>query len=132
MADVDIKLDGSPVTLRPTLKAARRVSAAGGFQNVVNRLQSGDIDYYINVVAAGLDKKAADVEEKVFRTGLPALADGLVRFVNLLANGGKPFRPQKLKTVEIDGKVYAEVNERGEPVYVDDEPAAGDGTAGEG
>ncbi len=126
--DVEIKLDGSPVTLRPTLKAARRVSGAGGFQGVVNRLQSGDIEHYIAVVAAGLDKQNREVEEKVFRTGLPALADGLVRFVNLLANGGKPFRPQRLKTVEIDGKTYAEV-ENGEPVYVDE--LAGDETAGE-
>lgn len=126
--NVEIKLDGKAETLNPTLRAAKRLSAAGGFQNVVNRLQSGDIEYYIAVVGAGLDKKNTEIEERVFRTGLPALADGLVRFVNLLANGGKPFRPRKLKTVEIDGTTYAEVSD-GEPVYVD-EPA-GDETAGE-
>ncbi len=127
--DIAIKLDGKPVALRPTRKAAVAVSSAGGFQNVVNRLQSGDLIYYDMVVAAGLDKKPADVGEAVFRSGLPALADGLVRYVNLLANGGRPYLPKKLKTVEIDGKTYAEV-ENGEPVYVDEEPA-GEETAGE-
>ena len=129
MSDVEITLDGKTETLRPSLKAAKRLSAAGGFQNVVNRLQSGDIEYYFLVVAAALDKRNTEIEERVFRTGLPALDGGLVKFCNLCANGGKPFRPQKLKTVVIDGTVYSEVNDRGEPVYVDEEPA--DDTAGE-
>lgn len=128
--DVEVNLDGNPVTLRPTLKAAKRVSAAGGFQNVVGRLQSGDIDYYILVVAAGLDKKTTEVEEKVFRSGLPALAESAVKYVNLLANGGRPFRQRQLKTVEIDGKTYAPVDDRGEVVYED--VPAGDEPAGEG
>ena len=123
MNDVVTKLDGKPVTLRPTLKAARQVSAAGGFQNVVNRLQSGDLEYYILVTAAGLDKSKDSVAAGVYRTGLPALASDLVKFCNLCANGGKPYRAQKLKTVEIEGKTYAEVDDLGEPVYVDEEPA---------
>jgi hypothetical protein len=43
------------------------------------------------VVAAGLGKKNAEVEEAVYRTGLPALGADVVKFVNILANGGKPF-----------------------------------------
>lgn len=134
MSDVEIELDGKTVTLKPKLQAAKLVCRAGGggFQPVVNRLQVGDIDIYSLVVAAGLNKPVKDVEEAVFRTGLTALAPHLIEFVNLLANGGRPYRPKKLKTVEIDGKTYAEV-ENGEPVYVDNDTAAAGGEpAGEG
>ena len=131
--DVEINLDGKSETLRCTLAAAKRVNAMGGFQNAVNRVNTADLDYYIQIVAAGVNKKPADVEQAVFRTGLPALSGSLVKFINLLANGGKPFRPQKLSTIEIEGKTYAELNERGEPLYVDEEePASGGETSGEG
>jgi hypothetical protein len=127
--DVEIKLDGKPEMLRCSLKAAKRVNAAGGFQQVLGRLQSADLEFFTLVVAAGLDKQPSEVEGRVYRTGLPALGADLAKYANLLANGGKPFRPMKLKTVEIEGKTYAELNERGEPAYVEDEPA---GVAGEG
>ncbi len=91
IGDVEIKLNGSVDTLRPTLAAAKRVNSHGGFANVVNRLQAADLDFYIMVVAAGLNKKNADVEDAVYRTGLPALGADVVKFVNILANGGKPF-----------------------------------------
>jgi hypothetical protein len=131
MADVEITLDGKSETLRPSLKAAKRLSAAGGFQNVVNRLQSGDIEYYFLVVAAALDRKNTEVEEKVFRTGLPALAGGLVKFCKLLRQRRQTTPPEKLKTVVIDERLYAEVDDRGEPVYVDDEPDPGADQTGE-
>ena len=89
--NIDIKRNGKVETLRPSLGAAKRVNSAGGFSNVVNRLQAADLDFYIMVVAAGLNKKNADVEEAVYRTGLPALGADVVKFVNILANGGKPF-----------------------------------------
>ena len=121
MSDVEIKLDGKEVSLRCTLKAAKRINGAGGFSHVVGRLQAADLEFFILVTAAGLDKKVADVEEAVYRTGLPALGAKLAEYANLLANGGKPYRPMKLQTVEIEGKTYAEVNGRGEPVYVEEE-----------
>lgn len=133
MADVEITLDGKTETLRPSLKAAKAICTAGGpggFQHVENRLLLLDIEFYILVVAAGLGKKSADVEEAVFRTGLPPLMRDLVKFCVLCANGGKPMRAKKLKTTEIEGKTYAEV-ENGEPVYVDLEPQAAVNTAGE-
>lgn len=92
--DVEINLNGKVETLRPSLAAAKRVNAAGGFANVVNRIQAADLDFYILVVAAGLGKKNADVEEAVYRTGLPALGADVVKFVNILANGGKPFETE--------------------------------------
>jgi hypothetical protein len=128
--DVEIKLDGKTETLRCSLKAARQVNALGGFSHVATRLQSLDLEYFIRVTAAGLDKKPADIEAAVYATGLPALAGELSKYTDLLANGGKPYRPTKLKTVEIDGKAYAELDARGEPVYVAEE-VPGDGTEGE-
>lgn len=127
--DVEIKLDGKAEKLRCTLKAAKRVNSAGGFSHVVNRLQSADLEYFIRVTAAGLDRTEDKVADAVYKTGIPALAGDLSRYVNLLANGGRPFRPTKLKTVEIDGKVYAEVDERGEPVYVEEAEASEPGEA---
>lgn len=94
MADIEIKLDGKIETLRPSLGAAKRVNAAGGFSNVINRIQAADLEFYTLVVAAGLNKKNAEVEEAVYRTGLPALGSDVVKFVNYLANGGKPFEPE--------------------------------------
>lgn len=136
--DVEIKLDGKAETLRCTLKAAKRVSSAGGFSHVVNRLQASDLEMFCFVAAAGLDKRPPDkigksgptVEEAVYLAGMPALAGKLIEYVNLLANGGRPYRPMKLKTIEIDGKTYAEV-EGGQPVYVEEEEPAGEGGEGE-
>jgi hypothetical protein len=76
------------------LGAAKRVNAAGGFAHVVNRIQAADLEFYILVVAAGLSKKNSEVEDAVYKTGLPALGADVVKFVNILANGGKPFEPE--------------------------------------
>ena len=89
--ELEIKLDGKIVTLRPSLGAAKRVNASGGFAHVVSRIQAADLEFYILVVAAGLGKKTADVEDAVYKTGLPSLGADVVKFVNILANGGKPF-----------------------------------------
>lgn len=92
--DVEIKLNGNVATLRPSLAAAKRVNAQGGFSHVVGRLQAADLDFYILVVAAGLGKKNAEVELDVYKTGMPALGADVVKFVNILANGGKPFEAE--------------------------------------
>jgi hypothetical protein len=91
IGEVEIKLDGKVEVLRSSLSAAKRVNAGGGFAHVINRIQAADLEFYTLVVAAGLNKKTTDVEEAVYRTGLPALGVDIVKFVNYLANGGKPF-----------------------------------------
>ncbi len=97
MADgeVEIKLDGKPETLRSSLGAAKRVNGMGGFAQVLNKLQAFDLEYYVGVVSAGLGRKPHEVEEAVYKTGLPMLAGDLMVYVNLLANGGKPFTEPK-------------------------------------
>ncbi len=102
--DVEIKLNGKFETLRPSLGAARRVNAAyGDFSKAVNRIQAADLEAYIAVVAAGLGKKTADVENDVYLTGLPALGADVIKFVNILANGGKPFEPDAGETASGEG-----------------------------
>jgi hypothetical protein len=90
VGEVEIKLDGKTETLRSSLGAFKRVNAAGGFQNVINKLLGYDFDYFVTVVSAGLNKKPADIEEAVYKTGLPPLLGGLTKYVGYLANGGKP------------------------------------------
>ncbi len=98
IGEVEIELDGEKKVLRPTLGAAKRVNAAGGFSNVINKLLGYDLDYYVTVISAGLDRKPQTVEEAVFKTGLPNLLGPLTKFVVNLSNGGKP-------PPEDDGKV---------------------------
>lgn len=93
MSEVEITLNGKSETLRPSLGAAKRVNALGGFMNVHSKLQAYDFDYFVAVIAAGLEKKSADIESAVYKTGLPNLLGDVSSFVNLLANGGKPFAP---------------------------------------
>jgi hypothetical protein len=91
--EVDIILDGKETTLRCSLDAAKRVSAianGSGYMGVQARLGAMDHETYVLVIAAGLDKKPADVETAVFRTGLVELTKLLVLYVANLANGGKP------------------------------------------
>lgn len=93
IGEVDITLDGKTVTLRCSLAAAKRVNASGGLSHVAKRLSQGDLDYYILVVAAGMDKKPNDVESVVYKTGMLDLVEPLTVFIDYLANGGKPVAP---------------------------------------
>jgi hypothetical protein len=90
MSEVEIQLNGKPETLRPSLGAAKRVNALGGFMHVHSRLQVYDFDVFVLVIAAGLERKPADIENAVYKSGLPNLLGDVSAFVNLLANGGKP------------------------------------------
>ncbi|MGM4891269.1 hypothetical protein [Tardiphaga sp. 839_C3_N1_4] len=90
MSDVEIELNGKFETLRCTLKAGKLVNSGGGFGEVLRKLAVFDMDAYVHVVAAGLGRKPADVEEAVYKTGLVDLTEKLSEFVMLLANGGRP------------------------------------------
>jgi hypothetical protein len=90
IGEVEITLGGKTETLRPSLGAAKRVNAAGGFTNVMEKLMAYDLNYYVTVVSAGLNKKPIDVEEAIYQAGLPNLVGDLVTYVGYLANGGKP------------------------------------------
>lgn len=90
MSEVEVKLNGKTEVLRCSLSAAKKVNGAGGFAQVLGKLAGFDMDYYVLVVAAGLGKKPAEVEDAVYQAGLPNLTELLSQFVQLLANGGRP------------------------------------------
>lgn len=92
MSEVEITLNGRPETLRCTLRAAKRVNSGGGFAETLRKLAVFDMDAYVAVIAAGLDKTPASVEDAVFSTGMPDLTEQLSEYVTLLANGGKPLK----------------------------------------
>lgn len=89
--DVQIVLDGETVTLRPTLKAALTISReAGGIMGAFRGLSELNFDVVNGIVAVGLGKKPADVEDAVWRTGIASLVPGCTKFVSIIANGGRP------------------------------------------
>ena len=90
MSEVEIDLNGKTETLRCTLKAAKLVNSGGGYGEVLRKLAVFDHDAYVHVVAAGMGKKPGDVEDAVYRAGLPSLTEPLSEYVMLLANGGRP------------------------------------------
>lgn len=92
MSEVEITLNGRTETLRCTLRAAKRVNSGGGFAETLRKLAVFDMDAYVAVIAAGLDKAPATIEDAVFSTGMPDLNEPLSNYVTLLANGGKPLK----------------------------------------
>jgi hypothetical protein len=90
MSEVEIKLNEKTETLRCSLGAAKKVNSAGSFGDVLVALSKFDMSAYILVVSAGLGKKPAEVENDVYLTGMPNLTELLARYVELLANGGRP------------------------------------------
>lgn len=95
MSEVEVTLNGKAETLRCTLRAAKRVNSAGGMSEVVRKLQAFDMDAYVLVIAAALDKRPMDVEEAIYSTGLINLAEPVSTYVMLLANGGRPLAAQE-------------------------------------
>lgn len=95
MSDVTITLDGKEAVLKCTPRAFKTVNALGGFTEAFRLLAAFDATAYTIIVAAGLNKKPGDVEDAVYRTGLPDLTEGLSDYVALLANGGKRREPQE-------------------------------------
>lgn len=92
MADASIGEVDTPLgTLKCNLTAAKAVNAlAGGYNGALHRIGMLDHDVYVAIAAAGLGKKPADIEDKVFRAGLVNLTAAFVTYVTYLGNGGKP------------------------------------------
>lgn len=91
--DVSITLDGKVETLRCTLRAARIVNSLGGFAEAFKLLSAFDMNAYVTIVAAGLNRKPAEIEDAVYKTGLVEITGPLAEFVSLLTNGGRPVAP---------------------------------------
>lgn len=88
-----LQLAGQPVSLLPTLGAAVELNKRhGGLMNLLAALDRYDLNAAVDVVLAarGLpEARRPDTAEAVFTEGLAMLTPTLVRFVILLAHGGR-------------------------------------------
>lgn len=91
--DIEILLDGETVVLRPTLKACQAISRqADGVRGAIGRVLQYDFDAIVNVIGLGLGWEGKDLKvlpEKVYRTGMTELAAPAIRYLNIVANGGR-------------------------------------------
>lgn len=88
--DVPIVLGEHEFVLKPTLKAAMTLSR-GGLIDLVKRCADLDFEAIQSVIVAGIGKRSKDIPGLIFESGLLALSEPCIRFVHILANGGKPF-----------------------------------------
>lgn len=83
-------------TLRCTLRASKEVSAYfGNFVNANERVARVEQEAMTRVIAAGLGKTPAEIEEQVYEAGLLNLSAPVKKWLDLLANGGREYVPPK-------------------------------------
>lgn len=100
--DVVITLAGEQRVLHPTLRCITMISSQyGGLAKVRDALASQDFGAVTTVIRWGLnlsDNEARKLPEQVFATGVTAdLLVPLIRFIGILANGGKPMPDDPLE-----------------------------------
>lgn len=109
--EVEVILNAQPITLRPTLAAMTALNRLyAGFGPLQARLMAQDVDAIIATIRIGANLKddaAKRLERRVFHNGLtPDLIIPLIRYVDIVANGGKP-RPDnpdpELEPAEAEG-----------------------------
>lgn len=97
--DVSIDLAGTPVTLRPLLSAAVALDREhGSFGKLLAELEVYNLSAATTVVLHGLGRPVAEMEATtadVFKSGLIELTPHLIRYVILLANGGRPMKAEE-------------------------------------
>jgi len=89
--DVEIDLGGDKVVLRPSLRAAMKLTTQpGGLSSMVQRCSNLDIEAISDVIITGGSIKVDELtKELIFETGLLSLAAPCITYLNALANGGK-------------------------------------------
>lgn len=103
--DISIDLVGGTVVLKPTLKAAIRLSTMrGGLTEMINRCQNIDFEAISDVIIYGSDMKVeADTKQRIYETGLLELFVPCINYLNLLANGGRKFDQTREDTEDPKG-----------------------------
>lgn len=101
--DVEIRIDGRTMALRPSLNAIIGLSNyKGGLSMVVGAIQALDFETMTIVIALGLGRESGtedkELSNKVYQTGIINLVAPCTRYVNILANGGKPLDEPKKAT----------------------------------
>ncbi|MFG1330260.1 hypothetical protein V5F41_03295 [Xanthobacter autotrophicus] len=94
---VDITLAGASSTLAPSLGAAMDLCHRHqSFGALLAKLEAYDLPAAADVVHAGLGRSDGErnlTREQVFSEGLIEVTPLLIRFVIMLANGGRPLKP---------------------------------------
>jgi hypothetical protein len=90
--DVELSVSGEKVVLRPSLNAAIKLSTQpGGLSKMVERCTDLDFDAICDVLIIGGGMTVGqETKEDIFKEGIINLVLPCVRFLNLLATGGKP------------------------------------------
>jgi hypothetical protein len=93
--DVAIELNGEVRIMHPTLRAITMISSAyGGLAKARDALVVQDFQAAVAVIRWGLnlsDGEARKLPEQVYANGVtPELLVPLIRYLGILANGGKP------------------------------------------
>jgi hypothetical protein len=91
--DVDFVLGDDLIVLRPTLKAALKLSTRpGGLAELSRKCLSLDIEAISDImVVATVEEISGNLMQRIFEEGVINLAGPCVTFINNLSNGGKPF-----------------------------------------
>lgn len=107
---VTFELDGEEVTLTPSLRACITISNLHqSMYTTVERIMGADFNTICAVLAAGLNVANNKlVHEKAYRAGINQLRPQLIRYINIVFNGGK--LPD-----DIDGPESAEDEEENPP-----------------
>jgi hypothetical protein len=95
--EIILTLHGWPgsgeLRLVPSLAAALKITRKySGFAGVLQRIANGDIDAYVDVIAAGADVTESGrdrLPEAVYKTGVMELLPPVTAFVLFLTNGGR-------------------------------------------
>jgi hypothetical protein len=100
VGEVEIKLmnlksgELESVVLKPSLRAAKLISRQSeGYMGASQAVLNLNFDATVQILKIALaltDHGAEDLQDRVYRTGLPPLAAPLIQFIRILANGGKP------------------------------------------
>lgn len=94
LGEVEIKLDGETVILKPTYGATTRIEKRfGGWQAAVQAAAAVNTETLAFIVQQGLGLKDSDyprLREAVWRTGAMDLTGPVIRYLRILANGGRP------------------------------------------
>lgn len=90
--DISFVVDGKEYRLVPSLNACMLV-AKGGLRPLLDRLRAYDFEAFVFVVEVGLGVnpvQAKQVPDLVYKAGMINLLDTLVRYLEVIANGGRP------------------------------------------
>ena len=93
--DVEVRLGGEKLVLRPSLNAAIKLSTMpGGLTKLVTRCSNLDFEAISDVLIIGGEMKVDEkTKEKIYKAGLIDLTVPCIEYLNILASGGK--RPEK-------------------------------------